>query len=78
MAALNDLRLVLATRLDIDSSERADEIAHRAGEIADGLHPQDPEDEEQEVENQLILVFAMITWWQDSLIDAVRLRRPRG
>lgn len=77
MSALNDLRLVLGTRLDIDDTARAEEVAARAGEIADGQHAH-PLSEEDEVENQLMLVYAMISWWQDSLIDAVRLRRPRG
>lgn len=77
MSALNDLRLVLGTRLDINDEARAEEVAARAGEIADGHHA-NPLTDEDEVEHQLMLVYAMITWWQDSLIDAVRLRRPRG
>ncbi|WP_182353953.1 DUF2017 family protein [Flaviflexus huanghaiensis] len=77
MSALNDLRLVLGTRLDINDEARAEEVAARAGEIADGHHA-NPLRDEDEVEHQLMLVYAMITWWQDSLIDAVRLRRPRG
>lgn len=78
MSALNDLRLVLGTRLDIDDEERAEEVTHRAGEIADGIHTDNELTEDEEVENQLMLVYAMVSWWQDSLIDAVRFRRPRG
>lgn len=78
MTALNDLRLVLGTRLDIDDAERAEEVAVRAGEIADGLHSDSELSEDEEVENQLMLVYAMVTWWQDSLIDAVRFSRPRS
>lgn len=78
MSALNDLRLVLGTRLDIDDEGRAEEVAHRAGEVADGTHSDKELTEEEEVENQLMLVYAMVTWWQDSLIDAVRFSRPRG
>ncbi|WP_054952188.1 DUF2017 family protein [Flaviflexus massiliensis] len=78
LAALSDLRLVLGTRLDIDSSERADEVAKRAGEIADGMVTDEGMTEEEQVDHQLTLVYAMITWWQDSLLDAVRMRGPRG
>ena len=78
MSALNDLRLVLGTRLDIHDHERAEEVSHRAGEIADGIHADSELTEDEEVENQLMLVYAMVSWWQDSLIDAVRFSRPRG
>lgn len=78
MTALNDLRLVLGTRLEIDDTERAEEVAVRAGEIADGQGSETELTEEEEVDNQLMLVYAMVTWWQDSLLDAVRFSRPRG
>lgn len=78
MSALNDLRIVLGTRLDINDAERAEEVAAKAGDIADGIYADTELSEDDEVENQLMLVYIMITWWQDSLIDAVRFRRPRG
>ena len=78
LSALTDLRIVLATRLDIDSSERSEEVAQSAADIADGKTSDEDLPEEEQVDHQLTLVYAMITWWQDSLIDAVRLRGPRG
>lgn len=78
LSALNDLRLVLGTRLDIDDAERADDVAVKAGKIADGEYSDAALTEDEEVENQLMLVYSMMSWWQDSLLDAVRFGRPRG
>lgn len=78
LGALNDLRLVLAARLEIDSSEKADAVTEKAMDLAEQTEPREDLSEEEEMNNQLSLMYAMISWWQDSLIDAMRFHRPRG
>lgn len=58
--ALNDVRLVLAQRLDIESQEDADRI-HEV------LEPSQAED----VEQYLALVYNFTTWLQESLVQAL-------
>ncbi|WP_418908992.1 DUF2017 domain-containing protein [Glutamicibacter endophyticus] len=58
--ALNDVRLVLATRLDIE--DEAD--AERIGQILDAAEVQTQED-------YLALVYNLVSWLQDSLMSAL-------
>lgn len=78
LSAFNDLRLVLAARLDITDSAKAEEITERATRLAENDAPDETLSEEQEMENQLCLMYAMMSWWQDSLLDALRFSMPRG
>ncbi|MFP7696598.1 DUF2017 family protein [Trueperella sp. LYQ143] len=79
LAALNDIRLVLATRLQIDSEQEAEEIYQRAS-VFMSPHPQVAEDfpEVTSSDDMLAVLYAMTTWWQDSLLRALNRKRPRG
>lgn len=74
LGAINDLRLVLAARLDIDSAERAEQVTDRATYLAENPGAVDSD----EPDHQLALLYAMMSWWQDSLLDAMRFSMPRG
>ncbi|GAA4288900.1 DUF2017 domain-containing protein [Georgenia daeguensis] len=73
LAALTDVRLVLASRLGI--SDEAD--AERVYDRAQGEGPA-AEDEADEVTDALATMYAALTWWQESLLEAMsRTRRGR-
>ena len=74
LAALTDLRLVLATRLDITDEESATRASQRAQAYARGAQGVD----DDEVSRELTLLYGMMSWWQDSLLQAVRFSRPAG
>lgn len=66
LGALNDVRLVLAVRLDIDGPEAAERVHAVAWEQA----PQ-AEDESSRWRRAMALSYDMLTWWQESLISVV-------
>lgn len=72
LAALTDVRLVLASRLGISDEADAEAVYDRAhGEGA-------AEDERDEVTDALATMYAALTWWQESLLEAMsRTRRGR-
>jgi hypothetical protein len=73
LAALTDVRLVLATRLGISDDADAEAVYERA----QGEGPE-PEDERDEVTDALATMYAALTWWQESLLEAMsRTRRGR-
>ena len=70
LTALNDVRLVLATRLELRSDEDAERLLHRAAEMA----PEDPR-------AWMAAVYDFLTWLQETLVTALaaELRsRPPG
>lgn len=69
LAALTDLRLVLAARLGIETDEDAERVYDRAG----SGRPQTAVDE---LDAALTSLYAVLTWWQESLLEAMsgRLR----
>ncbi|WP_124039299.1 DUF2017 family protein [Neoactinobaculum massilliense] len=71
--ALNDIRLVLATRLGI--TDEADELAaqERASVYLgpDGLTI-------TSTDELMVVAYTMVTWWQDSLLRAIRNKELRG
>jgi hypothetical protein len=73
LAALTDVRLVLASRLGISDEADAERVYDRAqGEGAA------PDDEDDEVTDALATMYAALTWWQESLLEAMsRTRRGR-
>lgn len=73
LAALTDVRLVLASRLGISDEADAEAVYERAqGEGTDA------EDERDEVTDALATMYAALTWWQESLLEAMsRTRRGR-
>ena len=64
LSALTDLRLVLATRLGIETDEDAERIYERAG----AGRPQTAADE---LDAALTSLYAALTWWQESLLEAM-------
>ncbi|PFG38611.1 uncharacterized protein DUF2017 [Georgenia soli] len=73
LAALTDVRLVLATRLGISDDADAEAVYERA----QGAGPE-PGDEHDEVTDALATMYAALTWWQESLLEAMsRTRRGR-
>lgn len=66
LGALNDLRLLLAHRLGIETPEDAEAIHEVPFEEA-------PVDEpiEDAVRRGLALTFTMVTWWQESLVTVL-------
>lgn len=79
MSALNDIRLVLAARLDINDDATASAVYERAGYFA-GTRSRNTDDlpEIETQEDMLAVLYAMTTWWQDSLVSAVRNKALRG
>lgn len=79
LAAMNDIRMVLSMRLEITDDADAERVYERAG-IFTGLNSRDdsglPPIETQE--DMMAVLYAMVTWWQESLISAVRRKSLRG
>jgi len=69
LAALTDVRLVLATRLGIENDEDAERIYARAG--GEESQGEEPQSEEAELESALTSLYAALTWWQESLLEAM-------
>ena len=63
LGALNDLRLVLAQRLGIDSAEAAEDVHAIAREA-----PPPHESDEFRWRRGAALSYDMLTWWQESLL----------
>ncbi len=64
LSALTDLRLVLAARLGIETDEDAERVYERAG----SARPQTAGDE---LDAALTSLYAALTWWQESLLEAM-------
>lgn len=64
LAALNDVRLALAGELGIDSREAENKVA----ELAHACDLEQPRSEA----TMSAGMYMMVTWWQDSLLTAVR------
>lgn len=79
MAALNDIRLVLAARLDINDDATATTVFERAGMFT-GTRSRETENlpEIESPDDMLAVLYTMTTWWQDSLVTAVRNKALRG
>ncbi|WFN90912.1 DUF2017 family protein [Arcanobacterium wilhelmae] len=78
LASLNDIRLVLATRLEIDSDEAATEIFERAGMFTTQYSRlTDNVPEVETPEDMMAVLYAMATWWQESLVASVRSKEAR-
>jgi len=64
LAALTDLRLVLAARLGIETDEDAERVYERAGTAR-------PQTAVDELDAALTSLYAALTWWQESLLEAM-------
>lgn len=67
LGALNDLRLVLAERLGIETAEDAEDVHAMAWDDAAGQ----AEGETARWRRGIALSFAMVSWWQESLVTAL-------
>lgn len=80
LAALTDVRLVLAARLGIEDEADVEGLRSRLP----GAHPEqspgaaDEADRETEVTAAMATMYNALTWWQESLLQAVVRRGGRG
>ncbi|MDP9832744.1 MULTISPECIES: DUF2017 family protein [Trueperella] len=72
MSALNDVRIVLAARLGINDEESSEAVAERVRPFQHGESSAEPS-----TDDVLAIVYSMSTWWQDSLVTAVRNKALR-
>lgn len=74
LAALTDMRLVLAARLEITDDEDAEKVHELA--LDAGQHHRTPPDIDEEEEMRLILasLYVGLSWWQESLLTAMASR----
>ena len=70
LAAMTDVRLVLASRLGIDTDADAEAVFERAAGNGDA-------DGADDFESALTSLYAAMTWWQESLLEAMS-RRSSG
>lgn len=63
LAAVNDVRLVIAQRLGIEDADGAQDIHNLAWQSAP-----DDEDDEARRRRSLAMSYDMLTWWQESLL----------
>lgn len=76
LAASNDIRLVLASRLEIVDDSSSEAVYKRAT----FLTGEEAAQAGREVETQddlLAVLYAMLTWWQESLLHAVGIKARR-
>lgn len=71
LRAVNDVRLVLATRLGVGETITDEELYERAEAAGSGAT-----DRPEAVVDAMAILYTSLTWWQESLINALR-RRPR-
>lgn len=72
-AALTDLRLYMADRLEITDDDSAAAIQARVNSFSEE-HLEDPKNHQ----DLLGVFYTMLTWWQDSLVTAMRRKSYRG
>ncbi len=73
LSAITDVRLVLASRLGIESDKDAERVYDLAVSSASGERPATSEDDEFEA--ALASLYSGISWWQESLLAAVSGRQ---
>ncbi|AWE42175.1 hypothetical protein DDD63_04755 [Actinobaculum sp. 313] len=77
LAALNDLRLTLAARLEILDDDAAERVYRDAFELT-GTDAREAQRSVETTDDMLAVVYATLTWWQESLLQAVRIKGMRG
>ncbi len=79
LIALNDMRLVLASRLGINDAEMGESVYARS-ELFTSSYPEVPDDlpEIETPEDMMTVLYSMISWWQESLLSALRNKALRG
>lgn len=64
LSAITDIRLVLAARLGIETDEDAERVYQRSG-------TDEPRTSADELDAALTSLYAALTWWQESLLQAM-------
>lgn len=75
ISAINSIRLVLASRLNIHGEDDGREIYQVAQDIT-GANGKGNEREVQTPDELLRVLYTMVTWWQESLLLAARNKTP--
>ncbi|MGO1857926.1 DUF2017 family protein [Ancrocorticia populi] len=76
LAAVNDIRIVLSSRLDIVDEASSEAVYTRASYLTG----EEAAAEGREIEDEddlLAVLYAMLTWWQESLLIAVGIKARR-
>ncbi|XCB29880.1 ATP-dependent Clp protease adaptor ClpS [Arcanobacterium hippocoleae] len=78
LAAINDIRLVLATRLEIDDDAINESVYERSQLFTSHSMVHDENIPEIESPDDMMTVlYTMLSWWQESLVSAVRNKALR-
>lgn len=79
LSAMNDIRLVLAARLGINDDAAAEAVYQRAGYFTGTMSRRNPDELPtiETSEDMMAVLYGMLTWWQESLIGAVRNKALR-
>ncbi|MDD9207246.1 DUF2017 family protein [Georgenia sp. 10Sc9-8] len=77
LSALTDVRLVLAARLGVEDDADAEAVYARAqlGPLRSG---EPARSREEEVTDALATMYAALTWWQESLLEALPFAEGGG
>lgn len=76
LAAVNDVRLILAARLGVDDEDGAERVYARA-HLA-GTPSREAASREEEVTDALATMYTALTWWQESLLEALPITGDAG
>ena len=77
ISAVNSIRLVCSARLEITDGESAEDVYRRAQALT-GISDGGEGREIDNTEDLLAVLYSMLTWWQESLLAAVRNKQLRG
>ncbi len=76
LAALTDLRLVLASRLGIEDDESAEAVYELAVSATNDPTPAETGDDDMRL--ALASLYSGVTWWQESLLSALARGKERA
>ena len=77
ISAVNSIRLVCSARLEITDGESAEDV-YRWAQALTGISDGGEGREIDNTEDLLAVLYSMLTWWQESLLAAVRNKQLRG
>ncbi|MFY9263534.1 MAG: DUF2017 family protein [Actinomycetaceae bacterium] len=78
LSALNHIRLVLSARLEITDDDDTTRVYERAGLFTGSSERETSNLPVIETpEDMMAVLFAMTSWWQESLVSAVRIKTSR-
>lgn len=77
LSALTDVRLVLAARLGVEDDADAEAVYARA-QLGPQRSGEPARSREEEVTDALATMYAALTWWQESLLEALPFAEGGG